>query len=88
MLNVICIVNGDLLENCYIIHNKNQAGKLIQLYKNNFKDNKDNIKLFNTILLLTSENIHINSFMFEPIIDFSTDTLIDLYSKIYTISRA
>ena len=25
MLNVICIVNGDLLENCYIIHNKNQA---------------------------------------------------------------
>lgn len=78
--------NGvDLLES---IHNKNQAGKLIQLYKNNFKDNKDNIKLFNTILLLTSENIHINSFMFEPIIDFSTDTLIDLYSKIYTISRA
>ena len=25
MLNIICIVNGELFENCYIIHNKKQA---------------------------------------------------------------
>lgn len=70
------------------IPNKNQTGKLVEIYKNNFKNNKTNINLFNKILLLTSENIHINSFMFEPIIDFSTEALIDLYSKIYTISMS
>ncbi len=78
--------NGDdLLKS---IPNKNQTGKLVELYKNNFHDNKDNVALFNKILLLTSENIHINSFMFEPIIDFSTEVLIDLYSKIFTISKS
>lgn len=70
------------------IPNNNQTGKLVELYKNNFTNYKDNIKLFNTILLLTSENIHINSFMFEPIIDFSSDALITLYSKIYTIATS
>ncbi len=65
-----------------------QTGKLVKIYTDEFGSNKDNVKLFNTILLLTSENIHINSFMFEPIIDFSTEALIDLYSKIYTIARS
>lgn len=65
-----------------------QTGKLVKIYTKEFSLYKDNVKLFNKILLLTSENIHINSFMFEPIIDFSTEVLIDLYSKIYTIARS
>lgn len=34
------------------------------------------------VLIMTSENIHINSFMYEPIIDMSVEYLIKLYNKV------
>ena len=34
------------------------------------------------VLIMTSENIHINSFMYEPIIDMSLEYLIKLYNKV------
>ncbi|MCY1151243.1 MAG: hypothetical protein OWP43_02335 [Sphaerochaetaceae bacterium] len=40
--------------------------------------------LLENVLILTSENIHLNSFMYEPIIDMSLSELIKLYAEIKT----
>jgi len=34
------------------------------------------------VVLMTPENIHVNSFMYEPIIDMSDAALRDLYSQV------
>ncbi|AZD60972.1 hypothetical protein C4K18_2999 [Pseudomonas chlororaphis subsp. aurantiaca] len=36
--------------------------------------------------LMTPENIHLNSFMYEPILDMSALHLYDLYEKIKALS--
>jgi hypothetical protein len=38
--------------------------------------------LIESVLLMVSENIHINSFMYEPLIDISTNHLINLYNTV------
>ncbi len=61
---------------------KNQTFKLIEEYKNNFPDDSDNITLLEEVGLMTPEGIHINSFMYEPILDMSSDRLKVLYEKV------
>jgi hypothetical protein len=39
-------------------------------------------KTISRVLIITSENIHINSFMFEPLIDISLDELVSLYRDV------
>ena len=60
----------------------NQTGVLVGKYKENFPLEIENIKTLNKVLLMSSENIHINSFMFEPLIDISIKALIDLFGMI------
>ena len=60
--------------------NKSQFGKLLQLYKNTFPKEAKKTLLLDEVNLMTSENIHINSFMFEPIIDMSILSLAQLYA--------
>lgn len=60
----------------------NQTKELFKLYKNEFSQNTDEIKIIDQVNLMTAENIHINSFMYEPILDLSDDHLKKLYSKI------
>ncbi|WAW09627.1 hypothetical protein NB640_10375 [Oxalobacter vibrioformis] len=51
--------------------NSNQTGKLIRKYKKLYMTNineKNNMKIIERVNLMTPENIHINSFMYEPII--------------------
>ena len=46
------------------------------------RTNKDDLKIHEIIekvLIITSENIHINSFMYEPIVDMSLGELVNLY---------
>lgn len=62
--------------------NGNQTGKLIEMYKNKFADKWQTISTLNKVLLMSSENIHINSFMFEPLIDMSIISLINLYGEV------
>lgn len=59
-----------------------QTGLLINEYKKDFPDAIESIKMLSEVSLMTSENIHINSFMFEPIIDMSTIELIKLYKSV------
>lgn len=65
--------------------NSNQTAKLIKKYKVDFESidtESDNIKLIEQVNLMTPENIHINSFMFEPLLDMSGEHLSRLHKKI------
>jgi len=42
----------------------------------------EEIAIIENVNLITPESIHINSFMFEPLIDISDWTLIDLYTSV------
>ena len=42
-------------------------------------------EILRKVLMLTSENIHINNFMFEPIIDISLEELNSLYKEIESL---
>ncbi len=51
---------------------------------NGFKQigEKQVVKLLETVNIMTPENIHINSFMYEPILDMDITELLNLYSKV------
>lgn len=59
---------------------KNQTSVLFKEYSSAFTTS-NNLAVLQRVNLMTPENIHINSFMFEPIIDMSSRHLIDLYSE-------
>ena len=52
-----------------------QTGALVGLFKKICPDKLREIKILDNVLLMSSENIHINSFMFEPLIDISAQNL-------------
>jgi ABC-type lipoprotein export system ATPase subunit len=58
---------------------KNQTLKLIKRFKSDFPMNLDAINFIERVNLMTPENIHINSFMYEPILDMSDYHLKALY---------
>ncbi|MCT3897351.1 hypothetical protein HZQ13_04490 [Elizabethkingia anophelis] len=62
----------------------NQTRVLSTKYKSEFPESK-NLDIIDKINLMTPENIHLNAFMYEPLIDMSVFHLIDLYKKIKNI---
>ena len=58
----------------------NQTIGLIKDYKRCIND--DAINILDKVNLMTPENIHFNSFMYEPILDMSVKELFDLYQEI------
>lgn len=60
----------------------NQTGRLVNMYRKKFPDKMDVIKTLNKVLLMSSENIHINSFMFEPLVDISIKSLNSLFGEV------
>jgi hypothetical protein len=63
----------------------NQTIELIKEFKSKFPAEKEAIKLFEQVNLMTPENIHLNSFMYEPILDLSAQHLKKLYGKLCAI---
>ena len=55
-----------------------QASKLFELYKGQESNHEDLIEEVN---MMTPEGIHLNSFMFEPLIDMSAEHLVSLYNR-------
>ncbi len=55
--------------------------QLLRLYKDEFGKN-DTVNLLARVGLITPENIHLNSFMYEPILDMSDATLKNLYKNV------
>lgn len=64
---------------------KNQTFELIKKYKSDFPSKTSEISFLEQVNLMTPENIHLNSFMYEPILDMSNDHLKQLYREIKAI---
>ena len=43
---------------------------------------KEKIKILEEVNIMTPENIHLNSFMYEPILDMDINELLNLYQKV------
>lgn len=63
---------------------KNQTLQLYKLCVNKGVD-KNALKLIDKVNLITPEHIHVNSFMFKPLVDMSINYLVDLYNAISTL---
>jgi len=70
-------------------HNSNQTRRLFDDCKSLFqihnewkKDEVNELNIINRVLLMTPDSIHLNSFMYEPIIDMSGECLWYLYKEI------
>ncbi|QEY18271.1 hypothetical protein D0C16_21145 [Cellvibrio sp. KY-GH-1] len=61
---------------------KKQAGQLIGKYKAQFSERAEDIDIMKRVNLITPSNIHINSFMYEPILDMGFDELKRLYQDV------
>ncbi|MNX96468.1 hypothetical protein D3C86_1287850 [compost metagenome] len=59
-----------------------ETGKIIGQYKAEFPNNKKEIEIFDRVNLMTAENLHLNSFMYEPLMDLSEDHLLTLYRDV------
>lgn len=61
---------------------KNQTGKLIRKYERMDQCDSKVLRAVKRVALMTPENIHLNSFMFEPILDMSGHHLKTLFEDI------
>lgn len=61
---------------------KKQTGKIIEQYKREFQNDKTKIEIFDRVNLMTAENLHLNSFMYEPLMDLSENHLRVLYNDV------
>ncbi|MWD26890.1 hypothetical protein E0K89_005305 [Aquicoccus sp. SCR17] len=67
---------------------KNQTGKLIRKYERSGDCDEKVLRAVKRVALMTPENIHLNSFMFEPILDMSGHHLKALFSDIKACAEA
>lgn len=64
---------------------RNQTHRLYQLYGERKPGVTDIRSILESVILMTPENIHVNSFMYEPIIDMSDSHLRRLYRDVLSI---
>jgi hypothetical protein len=61
---------------------ENQTQKLLAEFKRRFSNETQSIRTLQDVVLMTPENIHVNAFMYEPILDMSDDHLKTLYTAV------
>lgn len=66
----------------------NQTWHLFNAFKQRGLGSEPTLDSLRRVLLITPENIHINSFMYEPILDMSDHSLRELYSEVKMLSSA
>jgi len=66
----------------------NQSQALFKEYKNRGHGSVETREVLDAVVLMTPENIHVNSFMYEPIIDMSDSHLRKLYTDVLKLSAA
>jgi hypothetical protein len=64
----------------------NQTQELVKKFLKKFSEDANNIKVLQNVALMTPENIHLNSFMYEPILDMSDEHLRKLYKEAKRLS--
>jgi hypothetical protein len=60
----------------------NQTPALIKKFREKFPSEDEALKCLDRVALMTPENIHVNSFMYEPIVDMSDEHLKKLYKDV------
>lgn len=60
----------------------NQTPALLKRYRTDFPAELANVGVIQRVLLMTPENIHLNSFMYEPILDMSDQHLRRLHADV------
>jgi len=60
----------------------NQTRVLLDKYEQMFSAETETIKVLERVALMTPANIHLNAFMYEPIVDMSDDHLKKLYQEV------
>lgn len=64
----------------------NQTPMLLNRYRTDYPNELTNIGVIQRVLLMTPENIHLNSFMYEPILDMSDQHLRLLYAEVVALT--
>jgi hypothetical protein len=59
-----------------------QTHRLFERYRQDFPNDEEAIEMMESVLLMTPVNIHLNSFMYEPILDMSDDHLRRLLQEV------
>jgi len=62
-----------------------QTQSLAEKFKSMFPGEEKNVEILDRVALMTPENIHLNSFMYEPIVDMSDEHLRRLYSDVLAL---
>jgi len=63
----------------------NQTIELFKKYTELYPNEKETIQILSEVNIMTPESIHLNSFMYEPILDMSPINLKDLYKRLKNI---
>lgn len=63
-----------------------QTSQLLDKFKEGFGTQVCTIKIIQRVILMTPENIHLNSFMYEPILDMSDEHLRKLYEDVLALA--
>ena len=61
---------------------QNQTPSLLKRFAADLGGKRETVKTLRKVVLMTPENIHLNAFMYEPILDMSDDSLKALYSEV------
>jgi hypothetical protein len=64
------------------INGKNRFGKLYDAFRKQNLGTDTDRALLNKVSLMTPEQIHLNSFMYEPLVDMSVQSLHELYKNV------
>lgn len=63
----------------------NQTWKLLERFEAKFPKETSTIRKLRSVMLMTPENIHLNSFMYEPILDMSDEHLRKLFQEVLAL---
>jgi len=66
----------------------NQTSVLLGRYRDRPVVDPEAVRTLDEVTLMTPENIHLNSFMYEPIVDMADDHLRQLYSKVLSLNES
>lgn len=76
-------INDDAFVGAITSH---QTQTLFARFKEKFPGEIEPLRVLERVMLMTPENIHLNSFMYEPIIDMSDDYLKQLYRDVLALN--
>ncbi len=65
---------------------KKETGRIVEKYRREFPAQTNNIGILDRVILMTAENIHLNSFMYEPLMDLTDEHLKTLYNDVKTLN--